>query len=898
MIGSTWNKWDLHIHSPLTHHNNLYKGISIDDFVNKLIVSELSLVGITNYFYFENNELEQIRQSVSKQGSNITVLSNIEFRIHQPNKDGEWINIHCIFAEHLTTSKINDILSKLQLTNTTADGHNIYCSNSSISSSGVKIHDVTVDFKLLLDHLSSNLKFGTDYLIAVCPNGYGGYRPNMSQGRSVAVANEIEKHGQIILGRPQDREYFLSDRYMGSLPKPVFVCSDAHCLDGYGEGEDRSPGIGEKYSWVKSKPTFEGLRQAIIEAGKRVQQVDDFTERTYLKPMFQSIEISGTIFEGQEIKFKEQKILLNPNMVAIIGGRGTGKSLFLDAMCSRFNHNINSTHARKVDVEKLEVVLNQGNGSEITFDSEENSYSYLHVSQGDVQKFSQSPINLSNEIKRMLGIYNEEFNPITLNEISDIIGRYRNFVIGFWEVMDDKGNRINTGVYQNEIINKNTQLIGTLTSPQNKELIKTYQENVKNINERNTFLTQLKSLTSLMDRNLIEINESISIVNESPYSRNKLPLIGNNITVNSIKDNETLISQELLNFNANNAGIITAFQQQGINQDISSLLSKVTEYQQSIDTANFKLQEINTRTSQYYEYIQRRSELSLEYGTYLKEQKNNIDIAFQNLKEEKAHWNSEQNELVQEILQDIKIQGHIYFDINKFYNGLEACINRGKFRNTTDKTTLQRLIETFCVQTTEDFFKLLSGEEIINIDGEQKNIEAFFWLPEYYNQGGRFELFEYLFSPSRIKQYLYVNAEFEYKGKTVEKLSVGQRGTFYVSLKLATDPFGSPFVFDQPEDDLDNEFIMKQLVPLFSKIKKYRQVIIVTHNANLVVNTDVEQVIVASNEGEVISYFSGAIEDGNVIEEKGIKSSICNILEGGSIAFEKREKKYGIQALA
>ncbi|EAU9218929.1 DNA repair protein, partial [Salmonella enterica] len=134
-----------------------------------------------------------------------------------------------------------------------------------------------------------------------------------------------------------------------------------------------------------------------------------------------------------------------------------------------------------------------------------------------------------------------------------------------------------------------------------------------------------------------------------------------------------------------------------------------------------------------------------------------------------------------------------------------------------------------------------------------------------------------------------------YKGKTVDQLSVGQRGTFYVSLKLATDPFGSPFVFDQPEDDLDNSFIMKQLVPLFKKIKKYRQVIIVTHNANLVINSDSEQVIVANYDGDVISYEVGAIEDGNIRMQQGIRHHICSILEGGHIAFSVREKKYGIQ---
>ncbi|HDV6336489.1 TPA: DNA repair protein, partial [Klebsiella michiganensis] len=113
-------------------------------------------------------------------------------------------------------------------------------------------------------------------------------------------------------------------------------------------------------------------------------------------------------------------------------------------------------------------------------------------------------------------------------------------------------------------------------------------------------------------------------------------------------------------------------------------------------------------------------------------------------------------------------------------------------------------------------------------------------------------------------------------------------------LKLATDAFGSPFVFDQPEDDLDNDFIMHSLVPLFRKIKQYRQVIIVTHNANLVVNCDAEQVIIATNNDEVISYRSGALEYGDHDAPNSMRKAICDVLEGGRQAFEAREQKYGM----
>jgi hypothetical protein len=107
-------------------------------------------------------------------------------------------------------------------------------------------------------------------------------------------------------------------------------------------------------------------------------------------------------------------------------------------------------------------------------------------------------------------------------------------------------------------------------------------------------------------------------------------------------------------------------------------------------------------------------------------------------------------------------------------------------------------------------------------------------------------------------------------------------------MKLATDPFGSPFVFDQPEDDLDNEFIVKDLIPIFRKIKKYRQVIIATHNANLVVNADAEQIIIAHNDAELLRYETGAIE------EPHMREKICVILEGGETAFRQRELKYGL----
>ena len=111
-----------------------------------------------------------------------------------------------------------------------------------------------------------------------------------------------------------------------------------------------------------------------------------------------------------------------------------------------------------------------------------------------------------------------------------------------------------------------------------------------------------------------------------------------------------------------------------------------------------------------------------------------------------------------------------------------------------------------------------------------------------------------------------------------------------LKIYLATATAKQIFIVDQPEDNLDNSFIMNELVPLIREVKKTRQVILSTHNANLVVNADAEQVLIARLDSDD-DYISGAIENHTINE--GIKE----ILEGGEEAFRNRENKYGMKSL-
>jgi hypothetical protein len=98
-------------------------------------------------------------------------------------------------------------------------------------------------------------------------------------------------------------------------------------------------------------------------------------------------------------------------------------------------------------------------------------------------------------------------------------------------------------------------------------------------------------------------------------------------------------------------------------------------------------------------------------------------------------------------------------------------------------------------------------------------------------------------------------------------------------------------IIDQPEENLDNKYIFKELVGAFRQAKGKRQVIIATNNANLVVNTDAEQIIIAEYEDNSITYKIGELED------RTIRDEITTILEGGRKAFEIREKKYAFNSL-
>lgn len=141
----------------------------------------------------------------------------------------------------------------------------------------------------------------------------------------------------------------------------------------------------------------------------------------------------------------------------------------------------------------------------------------------------------------------------------------------------------------------------------------------------------------------------------------------------------------------------------------------------------------------------------------------------------------------------------------------------------------------------------------------------------------------------------------QYEGKDLRLLSPGTKGIVLLILYLAVDRFDTrPLIVDQPDENLDNQSTYEILRAYFREAKKRRQIIIITHNPNLVVNTDAEQVIVAestlrSNGLPSIDYTCGSLESavGEGPLKESIREAVCRILEGGKDAFKMRENRYG-----
>ncbi|MFH1760496.1 MAG: AAA family ATPase, partial [bacterium] len=226
--------------------------------------------------------------------------------------------------------------------------------------------------------------------------------------------------------------------------------------------------------------------------------------------------------------------------------------------------------------------------------------------------------------------------------------------------------------------------------------------------------------------------------------------------------------------------------------------------------------------------------------------------------------------------------------INREYGGLENDIGHPSQKNTllgnlynnypVDEVLTEKQINTF-ENSLEEFKR-----NLIDLYKEGKNTGFGGWFTKHIQSlpPEQLDRLDFWF-PEDSLQVLY-SVEKSSRKMPVKQGSPGQKTAALLAFLLT---YGTePLILDQPEDDLDNHLIYDLIVTQLKEIKTGRQIIVVTHNANIVVNGDSENVIALDiQNGQTHAVCAGCLQ------EQSVRKEICKVMEGGLKAFDLRYKR-------
>lgn len=241
-----------------------------------------------------------------------------------------------------------------------------------------------------------------------------------------------------------------------------------------------------------------------------------------------------------------------------------------------------------------------------------------------------------------------------------------------------------------------------------------------------------------------------------------------------------------------------------------------------------------------------------------------------------------------ELLKDYNIKINASFNLTtSFYSDFLKHINqnkRGTFYGKEDGLIKIKSILEDDINNSSDIEAILINIiDSLELDNREESSKENRNISEQIKELDKF--YEFLFS----LDYLQPKYELILGDKTLDKLSPGERGALLLIFYLMIDKEDIPLIIDQPEDNLDNESVYNMLSKFIKKAKANRQIIMVTHNPNLAIGADAEQIIhvnIDKQDSNKFSFTSGSIENIK------INKKIVRILEGTKPAFDKRKLKY------
>ena len=727
-----------------------------------------------------------------------------------------------------------------------------------------------------------------------------------------ACAKLSEKYGREI-SKDKAKEWY--NTYLQALNSdlPLLSFSDNPCDEG--QSKHGLWGIGRSYTWLKmhTGPDLESVRQAFLSFDMRVRNIFESRNIPDIEPelWIQKVEIENTLLNENDTI----EVSFNPQLNTIIGGRGSGKSSIIRVIAG----GTKSFDAENLDLIKAEQdnfykQVNKKDKKGI-FQKDSKITMYLNRAEQSYKLEIDDIQNMENQSRKLYRLEEGEWI-----EISDV--NYLDFFKAqiytqkqIYELAIDSNSLlsiIDRDIQEIDqvVIDKDTKL--------NKVIAKCLEINdlEKTIGEETRYITELKDIEEQISRyessGISEVlkkkqkfETQSKIFNDYYRTRNEqseqlrkalddLEPGDEKITIiedlelkdimtqaveryaqrkNSIKEILDLINLDLENLKKEvedsgwqNTGkdiatqyneVVAKLRNEGINFDkLDELLEKKKSKINDLDKVRVskeKLEIIQEERKQLYaEYSDASTQISQMRTKFLNNvigQDTNVKFQIQRRRNRVSFiqmMKTVLNKSNATIDEDIEMFADIFFGKDGTEKFREVVQNIRNKNNTTDYAARTRAAIT--EMTPEAFARMI------------------YFIPE--------DDLVVSYKPEKSKKYI-----------PLSNASAGQKTTAILTFLLA---YGNlPLLLDQPEDDLDNKLVYDLIVTRLKKTKSKRQIIVVTHNANIPVNGDAEYIISMDSDTDLIkTKYQGTMDDGNIRKE------ICDVMEGTQIAFEMRAKKY------
>ena len=955
--GSIWRKWDLHIHSEASDGNGTAKQI-----IGKAKEKNIAVIAITDHHTAK--KVDELKLEGEKEG--IAVISGIEFRTEYGQKSVHMIGL---FPDYYGKTKLDSkalhelVLSPLNLSETQiiskGRGKKPGMTDTEAFREGIFL--VQVPFKEAANIIH---KYGG--LVVV----HAGSKSNTVEelkhvGSAIKNVRELydclgvvkeelfqEDYIDICeIRKENDNEHF----YCSEFNKPSIVGSDAH------DYKD----VGSKSVWIKADPTFEGLRQIKYEPepSVRVYIGDIPPESKDINRVISSIQICNS-----KEWFDDIEILLNPDLVSIIGPKGSGKTALADIIGlvggdigDKIKDGKSFIGKAFSELTGTKIKFKWAGGGEDSFtigvdriNDIEKKVQYL--SQGFVEKICSEDLEGTELVKE---IENVIFENLDESE--------KRSYLSFDDLRDSKTNTLNQKkeVLQNSIKKANEEIynlqqeVDSLHSKKSrKEKLNQEKEGIENQKKEITFSTdEEKNLTEKIEGLQSQRNALTAKIADYKNKIQKITDLIHQIEIQQIslhEFHEAILPD--LRFIGVSGDKFDKFKFKIDDESGQILSASKTEFENKIkelegdegsnepkeDTLTFlniqiaKLGEQSTleksKKDKLEAFQKRAKEIDIDLSKLINEiseiENTKTKLLVDKISKRIEYYNSffktldEENEVLKKLYEPIQKklgesktsdEQQLAFETKKEIDSIRlgdkllTIIDRrkkGKFLGYTDEQVYNEIKGVYyniLNAQDDDARDKLIREFIDSFHGKDFTVEEH--LKENYTVK---DLFNAIFSTEEFN----LRYSLSFGGVALDNLTPGTKGIALLILYLGINQNEyRPLVIDQPEENLDNRSVYKVLKEYFRTAKLRRQIIMVTHNPNLVVNTDSEQVIVANfdkekkNQTAKIAYTSGSLENTkdydntipNILDSQGIREHACDILEGGKSAFEERENKYRIK---